>query len=100
MGSSRIQPSILQGRYEFEKMKWLENPPVRLFDQADITVQFGPAEIILRWFGHIDTDHPSLLLLHVFQPFLIIILIPAMKIKHILGNQDEFKNTLRHEFIC
>ena len=57
--SSEIQPSLLKGAHEFKKMKWLENPPVGLLDQAYIAVQFCSPEIILCLFRHVDTCNPT-----------------------------------------
>ena len=63
--SSGAQPPLLQPFDEFEKVKRLKYPPIRLFDQLNISVQFGFAEIVLCLLGHVDTDYPAQVIIHV-----------------------------------
>ena len=84
---------------EREQMKRLVGPPVLQLDQLDIPVQLGLPEIILRLLGHVKTGNPSSRIGHFLEPFFIIVLIAAMKIKDVLRDEDELRNTGFEELI-
>src|SRR5579863_3407178 len=80
-------------------MDWLISPPVLQLDQFDITVELRLPEVILRLFRHVETDDPAPGIRYLFKPFLIIILVPTMKIKHIFRDQDELRDPTLKKFI-